>query len=206
MKTQPIRKVLFNHKISSLCTIGVGGFLGSLTLTLLGYIPTYLVTIIKIPMEEALLLNSTAILLFALLTVLFGHLADKTDGQKIMMFTPIFSFILIFPIYFFLSLGCTWSILLGLCILAFLAACFLGPCHAVMYTLFPTYGRYSGVGLNFSLGLAFIGSTGPLITSSIIAWTRQPIFAALYVFGTSILGFSALYLIKKKNLMRYSSF
>ena len=203
IKNQPIRYVFSNHMIAALCTIGIGGFLGAINLTLFGYMTMYLVKTIKISMQDALVFSSLSILFLVILTPIMGYIADRGHAMKIMFFSTGLTFLVIFPIFSLLIHGAPWSILTGLFCLSFLAACILSTCHPLMYALFPTFGRYSGVSFNFSIGVAVIGGGAPILTSMIVTLTGKPLFAAFYIFIASIVGFISLYVIQRKKLLKY---
>jgi MHS family proline/betaine transporter-like MFS transporter len=64
---------------------------------------------------------------------------------------------------------------------AVLAALFIGPAPAAIAELFPTGVRSSGMGIAYNLSVTVFGGFAPLIATSLIARTGNPLSPTWYV-------------------------
>lgn len=199
VKKLPLMEIFRDMPLSALYTIGIGSCMGTLSLTLFGYMIPYLTKEIGFTRETAMHLNFIAIFWYMMFTPFVGYIADKIGPHKIMLFTATLALLCSKLIYLLLSSNEMQYALLGQLMLATLAASFLGPSNLLIYSVFPTALRYSGVSFNFSLGLAVLGGNAPLIAATLICITGDKTSPALYIMSMAIIGILSLLGIHSKR-------
>ena len=198
VKKMPLFEVFRTMPLAAILTIGVGGCMGGLALTLSGYMVTYLTKVVHLPIGMAMKLNFLAILWYLLFTPISGYISDKIGPYKVMLSATIITLVSAKIIYLLLSLGTIYGAIFGQLLLATLAATFLGPLSAFIYSIFPTSLRYSGIAFNFSLGLAIFGGMAPIISATLIYMTGNPISPFYYLITTSCIGMLSILGLKKR--------
>ena len=58
--------------------------------------------------------------------------------------------------------------------LVVIGAGFGGPVCALVTRMFPVSERFSGIAFGWSIGLALLGGTAPLICMTLVQWTGDP--------------------------------
>ena len=113
-----------------------------------------------------------------LISLLIGGItADRLGISKIMKMSAFLTVFLSYPIFLFLTTNLLGSIIIAVTTLGILAGLFLGPMHAYMLQLFPPEVRCRGVSIGFSLGVAILGGTTPLISeylTHILSFAQAP--------------------------------
>lgn len=201
VKKNPLKDVFLKMPFSALCTIGVGSCMGTLSLTLFGYITPYLTKVVGFPFETAMHINFLGILWYMLLTPFMGYLSDKTSTFKVMMVTAIAALLSAKLIYVLLLSGEFYTALAGQLLLATLAASFLGPSNALLYSIFPTPMRYSGISFNFSLGLAVLGGNAPVVAATLILMTKDSGAPAYYIIAMTTVGILSLLGLQRRKVL-----
>jgi MFS family permease len=177
----PYRKVFF---VNLLMTIG-GGAGYYLTL---GFLPTFLKVVNKLPNEEAsLILIATSILaIFA--SVLVGHLSTFLGRRGTFLIFGVIRIVAL-PL---LVLAMSWTTSVGLISLYALLLAFLGnggyaPVLIFLNERFPTGLRSSGTGLSWNVGFA-IGGIMPTFVSLFAPTPADlPMSLAIFLFAISVI-------------------
>jgi len=123
-----------------------------------------------------------------------GWLGDKIDKYKVFLACSVFSVILTWPIFMFISQGdALWAML---CLVLVMAPA-IGTVPLLFCQLFPTEIRQTGSGVSYNLGLVFSGIM--TIASQQILSNTQDIMDVAYAYMalTLVALISALYLRKQ---------
>lgn len=195
-----LNNLIKHHLRPFLCTIGVGGVNGVLSYTLVVYIGIYLTTVVQYPVSHSLLYSCIGLIIFAILSPLIGHLADKIGEKKVMLLSCFCLFFFSFLIFFLIQQKLFISIIIAVFLSAFMMATFNSPTNAYLNNLFPIRGKYTGISLGYAIGIAFMGGLQPLICTYLINITQDPLSPSLYLMLAGIIGFCSLYFLEKKSL------
>jgi MFS transporter, MHS family, proline/betaine transporter len=195
----PIISVLRKRPISILRGIGIG--VNTVT-------PFYLAIIyMNSVLKERFLLESTEILawntgiiaLWILLLPIAGYISDKIGKYKLMAISAAAALIVAYPAFLMAHNSTSIYTLLAFQVLvSVISSYFVGPCSAVLPELFPPEERYSGSAFSYSLGVAVLGGTAPLIVTSLVNQGIQ-MGPAIYLMFSSIVGFIAVYKVKSRK-------
>ena len=191
----PFLAVLRGHGIA----LALGTLMATVTFLLF-----YLVTVfaqswatsaLNIPRSQCLVAQLIAVLFFALMIPVSGHLADRYGGRRTMMavtvgififglfFAPLFGTGSLAQLAIFLSIGMT------------LMGATYGPLGSVLGELFPTQVRYTGLSLSFNLAGVLGASLAPYIAMS-LARNLDLRFVGYYLSCGALLTLTALMLAK----------
>lgn len=194
----PIKEVLINYFPQSTLIFFLSSLLAVAIYLLIGYLPTFFVSQIKMSLSESMLISFLGLVFLSCFVPIMGFLSDKI-GRKTILSSGIIGFILFSSLIFrFLSFGTlAYSVLAE-----FLIALFLSPIAGTLITLlsevFPTKIRYTGISIAYNASMTVFGGTTPLICIYLSNKLNSFIAPSYYVVFSATLSLIALYLIKPK--------
>ncbi|MCR9191214.1 MAG: MFS transporter [Gammaproteobacteria bacterium] len=165
----------------------------SAIISLFLYLPTYLSNNMQLNLSHSYLINLLSFLIFGCLTVVFGHLSDRINREKLLMTGAALLLISTYPLFYGLNLwgeSFVWVFTLSF---ALLGSIINGTYVVLLTESFPANLRYSAVGLTYSLGYAIFGGLSPLIFTWMIHYLHSSEAPALYILGCTILTLVSTY-------------
>lgn len=183
----PLKQVFMNHKKRILGAASIGGLDGALSYILVGFMNVYLEMYVGIPLHQAMLLNSIGLGVYLIGTPVMGWLFDLMKPQLFLNSACLSISIFVLPIFLLMKTAVWEWMVLGEVLFAFLLASISGSHHAYLQQMFPTQERYTGIGVSFSLGTAFLGGTAPLFLLAGIELFHNILIPAYFLMALSIL-------------------
>lgn len=159
---------------------------------LTSYMPTYLTTTLGYDAVHGNLLTMPVLVLLSFLAPTVGWFSDRIGRKTILFGGSLLSIVGAIPAFLLMAHGQAWSTLLGLSILAFAVAMYVGNIASSVPALFPTTSRYGGMGISYNLATAIFGGTAGFIMEALVGATGQSLAPAFWVIATSIAGFVAI--------------
>ncbi|QSH41928.1 MFS transporter [Lentisphaerota bacterium ZTH] len=148
--------------------------LSACTISLILYLPTYLISILGFEAESSYLVTTTSFLILAVCSMIFGYVSDKA-GRKIVLISG--SVLSVFSgfagFYMLIHAGHAWVYAFSI-LIAVTVGMVNGAYGISIIELFPANVRASGMGLSFNMGLAIIGGLSPFLFTFLIKETGSP--------------------------------
>lgn len=154
---------------------------------MLSYMPTFLSRHAGLTQTQALISNSTALVVLVATTPFFGWLSDRV-GRKPLLLSCCAGFALLSYALFHVILdGAAFGTIMvvQICFNVFIAA-FSGAGPAALCELFPTHSRTMLLSIGYSLSTAIFGGFAPFISTWLIGATGSPISPSLYLTAAAL--------------------
>lgn len=165
------------------------------------YLVTFATKILHLPLQETFEVQMLGALWVVILTPLMGLLSDRIGRSIILIGSLAVYFVILFPLYSWLTAEPSISRLIvvqlstGLC-----AAAFFAVFSTVMAVLFPTRVRSLGLSISYNLAVMLIGGFAQFIVTWLIQRTGSPMAPTYYVmFGVGLGLIAALILGKRAD-------
>ncbi len=165
--------------------------------TLAIYMIAYSKAHLGLPQEDALQVNSLAMIAMFLPMLPVARAADLYGRRPVLMAVIIVMLVAIYPAFELMQRGDFWSVAMGQMILAFILGAYLAPIPAVLVELFPTRIRYTGMALSYNF-CAILGGFTPSIAEALIRQTGDKTSIMYLLFGAGACSFAALWAYKDK--------
>lgn len=165
------------------------------------WLSTWLSTINRPPLPDALTVNTIAMAVLMCLVPLAGALSDCWGRRKVILLACTVYLLGSYPLFVLVSRGTFAAALAGQLVFAVACALVCGPASAAFVELFPTRTRYSGIAMGYNLAQATFGGTSPLIATWLISfsgWSKAP---ALYLMAIALAAGLAAWCMPERSRM-----
>ena len=185
-------KILIVFMLDALTAVGF--------FTLVIFLPSYFREYLGIPDVVTQYLNTTNMIIFAIMTLLGGKIADKI-GYKNSLLYPCVAFVFIsYPIFSLFQTGGIFSVFIGQTILISIMGLFYGGIPITLFEMFPLEIRCSGISIAHNISMALMGGTAPLIATYIIKQTDHNLLSPSYMLiFAAILSLTSLAFLNKNK-------
>lgn len=188
----PITEVVRKHPMSLMAAFGVTSLNAVGFYLLLSYMPTYLMVELGLPETRAFAISTITLTCYILAVFAVGKLSDKLGRRRLLIWASICFMVFTLPLFYLMSLHSFMLILLVQIILGLFLALNDGTLSCYLCELFPTEVRYSGFAFSFNSANALFGGTAPLIATSLIEITDNPMAPGYYLVVIAFLALTAM--------------
>lgn len=161
---ESLKEVFTKHKHS----LVMGGFycvLNSASFYLISVnFPMYFSKVFGASSHFSLIVTACLLLIITLPLPYFGILAQKYNHKTILLTATIGTIILLFPLYHAMNSASLLYMGLIMCAFSLLFACISAIIPYIICEIFPTYSRFTCVGISFNFVDALVGGFTPAIT------------------------------------------
>lgn len=182
-------------------TLSVGVFLTSImgiaNYFLIAYFNTFLVKSQGLPLRPVMLINTIAIMIQMVMTIVMGRLSDSIGRKKVLGSGIICLGVLAYPIFWCLTQQEIYWALIGEVLFALSASALTGLIPTTLAEMFDTYHRNMGISVSYNLSLALFGGTVPLVAITLVAATQNVFAPAWYIISFAFIAFVTLFTIKE---------
>ena len=196
----PIRDVLTHRRTELMTAIGLSWLNGVAFYTLFVYMTTYVVSILKLPLGVALMINTVSMGVMAVLAPAMAALSDRIGRVPTLLSGALGLALLSYPLFKLIGHDTIGFILAGQLVFAVLLSVYSGPMPAALVELFPARERYTGLSIGYNLSLALFGGTAPLVATFLIRETGNIMAPSFYVIITAV--FTAALLFRHPETFR----
>ena len=164
---------------------------------LTSYMPTYLTATLHYDAEHGPLLTLPILVLVAFLVPAIGWISDHVGRRPVLFSAAVSVIVLSVPAFRLMEHGAVWSTLLGLGLLAYPVAAYVGNLAASLPAIFPTASRYGGMGISYNIAVAVFGGPAALIMESLVKLTGNSLVPAYWLIATSSAAFVAIFKLRE---------
>jgi MHS family proline/betaine transporter-like MFS transporter len=186
----PVGESLRRQPRAILLTFALAGFNALSYYLVVAFVPTYLVSFVKIEHPAAMHIATVASAFNVAFIGIPAWLSDIVGRKPVLIIGSLGFLILTYPLYLLLSSGNMASMLMAALGFVALATFFMGPAIAAAMEHFPTVVRFSGFAFGYNIGAGLFGGTTPLVATWLIQMT-----GSLYAPSASLIAASAIVLI-----------
>lgn len=183
----PIKSLFLNYKktivkgILMTMVVAIGNYF------LIGYFTTYLVESKQLMLNQAMIINVIAMLVFAVTLPLAGLLSDHLGRKRIFSLGAILMILFAAPIFMLLTQKTFASAVLAEVLFVIALSPTSGLILTALSELFPTEVRNTGASLCYNTALALFGGTAPLIAITLTQLLHNEIAPAWYIIAGAII-------------------
>ncbi len=145
--------------------------------------------------DDALQINSLAMVAMFLPIWFSAQAADKYGRRPVLMVTIVAMMLVTYPAFMMMQSGIYWQVLLAQAAMAFILGSYLAPIPALLVELFPTRIRYTGMSLSYNF-CAIVGGFTPTIAELLIRETGDKTSIMYLMLGAGVFSFVALAMYK----------
>ena len=166
---------------------------------LIAYFNTFLAETQGLPLRPVMVVNTIAITIQVIMTVLMGRLSDYI-GRKRVLATGILSLtILAIPVFWLLTQHNIYLALIGEVLFALAAGALTGVIPTTLAEMFDTYHRNMGISISYNVSLALFGGTAPIVAMTLVAYTHNVLAPACYLMTCAAIAFVTLLRLNVKS-------
>lgn len=161
------------------------------------YLPTYLHTYFKVPLDKALIINSVGIALLMVATPTYGFISDRYIKRKyLLMIAFITITALSYPLFALLMSSNFTAITISQIVFLLVVGMVEGTAPAFFTEMFKTGDRLTGYSLSFNLGMGILGGATPMISTWLIKVTGLLYAPAIFLMVAALMVVGSLFFIK----------
>lgn len=179
--SQPVREATVTHVRSVVFVCLVISVLAVGAYTVHSYMATFLTENVGLGTVPAMLSTSLSVLLIVILLPVCGALADRKGRKPVMVAGALYLALTAIPAYLLATTGSFAGAISGQLLMSFGIALFGGGGYVVLYELFPTHVRSTGIGFSYNLGYAIFGGTMAFLSQLLVEWTGSALAPAGYL-------------------------
>ncbi len=187
IEKRPVVQAIKNYPGRIMMVLALTGYLGIAYYLVAAFLPSYLMSVLKINHTLALTITSIAAAVYAFSAPVWGALSDRIGRRPVMITSTIGLAVLTYPLFLLLIQGTFWSMLTSEVILIALISACTAAFVTTINELFPTRERFSGVGTGYNVGNAIFGGTTPLVATYLIHATGLKLAPCFYLIIASVL-------------------
>jgi len=156
------------------------------------YVPTYLVSTLRLTSSDSLHLTLFGQALLIVTIPLLGLLADKIGRRTMMLIGSVGIAVLAAPCFHMLIEGSFAQQMFSLVLMNLCLSCMLSCVLSKVPSLFSTKVRFTGMAISYNVCVAVFAGTAPLLNAWLIDVTGSHMVPAYYLIAGAVAGIVAL--------------
>ena len=188
----PIRDAFRENWLKMLQVILVMGLTAMGFYFLTGYFVSYVQTAGDLSREQSLLINASAMMLYALVLPLGGMLGDRFGRKPMLIAGSLVIAILSIPAFMLVTSGSILLALLGQSLFVLCLCVYGGGCYTFFVEIFTTRTRFTSAAVSYNVGYAIFGGSAPFIGTWLVERTGLSSSPGFYVAAAAAIVFLVL--------------
>lgn len=170
---------------------------------LIAYFNTFLVENQGMALRPVMMINTIAISVQVLVSLLMGWLSDFVGRKLVLGLGMLGLIVLANPIFWLLTQHDIYLALVGELLFALAAGALSGLIPTTLAEMFDTYHRNMGISVSYNIALALFGGTAPLVAITLLASTHNVFAPAWYLMMIAIFALMALLSIQESYQKKF---
>lgn len=196
----PIKTVISGYFPQTILIFLLSSSLAVSIYLLIGYFPTFFVSIMKVPLRESMIISFLGLFSLSIFVPIFGLLSDLFN-KKALHGLGAFGFLTCSYLIFHLAMGKNISFLImSEILIALFIAPIAGSLISMLSEMFPTNVRYTGVSIGYNIGMAIFGGVTPLIAMYLTNFFQSSLAPSYYLSFVGAITLLSLLLIRPNYL------
>jgi MHS family proline/betaine transporter-like MFS transporter len=192
LSKRPVRDAFKKHPLNMLQAFCIYLFVTMPFYMISIYFIAYTTKQLEQPYEEALLINSFAMLAMLISVPISAYISDRIGRKKVLITGILMMFVIIYPAFQLMHIHDNfYAILAGQVMLGLILGIYLAPVPAVLVELFPTSIRFTGMSLSYNL-CAILGGLTPMLSTWLISETGNNDSIMYIILGAGTASFITL--------------
>jgi MFS family permease len=197
---EPVRlgHVISRYRRELLIALALTAAGNVMTYVLISYLPIYAVRNLHLPASLPFDVLLATVLLRAITLPMFGHLADKIGGLRILITGQVLLLLVLYPCFYWMANAPSMlSVMTAELVFGLLISATSAPTPTILAELFPTEVRASGLSISYNVAASVFGGFSPFVLTWLLHVTGDNMapahFCALF-FAVGIV--AAILLVK----------
>jgi MFS family permease len=188
----PLGQVFAMYPRELFIATALSAALNVMSYVIITYLPIYAVQNLHMPLSLPFNVLLASVLLRVLTIPLFGHMADRIGGKRVICGSLILFLIVLYPAYYWIvSAPSMLSIMTVELVFALLIGASNSPIPTALAGLFPTEVRSTGLAISYNIAAAVFGGFSPFVLTWLLHVTGNSLVPAHYCaifFALGLLG------------------
>ena len=160
----PFSRVLTHYPRELFVALALSAALNVMSYVIITYLPIYAVQNLHMPVTLPFTVLLASVLLRVVMIPVFGHLADRIGGARMIRVSLVLFLVVLYPAYYWIvSAPSMASILTVELSFALLIGASNAPIPTALAGLFPTEVRSTGLAISYNIGAALFGGLSPVV-------------------------------------------
>jgi MFS family permease len=203
----PFMQVFSGYPRELFIATALSAALNVMSYVIITYLPIYAVHDLHMPVTLPFNVLVVGILLRLVTIPLFGHMADRLGGKRVICGSLVLFLIILYPAYYWISrMPSLASIMTAELVFALLISASSSPIPTALAELFPTEVRSTGLAISYNLAASIFGGFSPFVLTWLLHVTGDSLMPAHYCaifFALGLIG--ALMLAPRPSPQRNAS-
>jgi MFS transporter, MHS family, proline/betaine transporter len=197
--TLPIRELLVRHPIAVLLAFGAS-IISNSSYYLLLYIPTYAVRTLHLPSYTGFAATLVGGVALAVFSVVAGYWSDMAGRSRIMLAMAWLFAVAAYPTFWLMvAYPSIFTAMFAVGVLNLIKGGYSGVLPSLLAEQFAVDSRAVGIAFSYSMSVTIFGGFAPLVATSLIAWTGDPLSPSYYLMATALLSIVSLLAIQRRG-------
>ncbi|ANN68314.1 MFS transporter [Bordetella bronchialis] len=196
----PVGRVFASHPRALLIATALSAALNVMSYVIITYLPIYAVQNLHMPVSLPFTVLLASILLRVATIPLFGLLADRIGGRRMIAIALALFLAVLYPAYYWIVQAPSMlSIMTVELAFALLIGASNSPIPAVTAALFPTEVRSTGLAISYNIAASIFGGFSPVILTWLLHATGDALMPAHYCAVFFALGLLGALMIRERR-------